>query len=333
MPEYKYPVAFLLLLMIPILIIFRKLGFFSRLSLFTTVSDWEGKSFVWNKKFRNFVSAFSHGCLIVAYVVCVFAIADPVIYRQERVYTSRGTDVLFVIDNSPSMAARDMAGGTRLEAAKKCVKDLVQENPGATFGIVTMGENSAITVPSTIDHKVFNERLDSIDVGTLGDGTAIGTGLSTGIFHLASSTATKKCIILITDGENNAGAIHPETAAELASKNGITIYTMGVGTSGSVPIEYIDPRTGRNYTGFLNSNYDTEGLRKIANIGGGRFFEVQSVNDLSLALSIIIKNQSVIQSYHSKTTSQDIYDHLIFVTGLFILISWITRRIYLQELI
>ena len=333
MPEFQTPAAFLLLLFIPTLYIFRKLGFFSRISLVTTFSNWNGKSFTWNKKFRNFVSVLSHILVIAAYVLAVIAMADPVIYKQEKVYTSRGTDIMFVLDNSPSMAAKDMAGGNRFDAAKNAIKELVNVNEGASFGIVTMGEEASITVPATTDHKVFLERLDSIRIGTHGDGTAIGTGLSTAVFHLANSTAPKKCIVLITDGENNAGAIHPETASELALRNNITVYALGVGSSGSVPLEYVDPKTGKNYSGFLNSDFDVSSLRQIALAGGGRFFEAQSLNDLNLALTVITKNQSVVQTYHSKTTSYQIYDILIFIAGVLFVISWIIRRVYLQELI
>ncbi len=333
MPEFHYPAAFLLLLFIPLLFIFRKLGFFSRISLVTTFSNWNGKSFVWNKKVRNFISIFSYTLTLIAYILAVVAIADPVIYRQERIYTSRGTDIMFVLDNSPSMAAKDMASGTRFEVAKNAIKELVETNSGATFGIVSMGEEASITVPPTSDHKIFLERLDSIRIGTLGDGTAIGTGLSTAVFHLSTSSAPKKCIVLITDGENNAGAIHPETASELASRNNITVYALGIGTSGSVPLEYVDPKTGKNYSGFLSSTFDVSSLRQIAQVGGGRFFEIQSLNDLSLALTVITKNQNVVQTYHSKTTSYEIYDILIFISGLLFVASWIIRRIYLQELI
>lgn len=333
MPDFQNPAAFLLLLLIPVLYLLRYVGFFSRMSFLITLSDWNGKSFPWEKKSRNFASMFSRVCGCIGFVVTVVALADPILYRQERVYTSRGTDVMFVIDVSPSMSAKDIGGITRLEAAKHAVTELVNDNFGATFGVVAMGEESSIVIPPTVDKKIFHERLSGLSLGNLGNGTAIGTGLATAVFHLASSNAPKKCIVLVTDGENNAGAIHPETAAELASKNNITVYTLGVGTTGSVPIEYIDPVTGKSYTGFLNSTFDVNSLRQIAQVGGGRFFEIQAISDFSLALSVIIKNQNVVQTYHSKTVNYDFYDKLILIAGIMFFLSWFVRRICLQEFI
>lgn len=333
MPDFQNPAAFLLLLLIPVLYLLRYVGFFSRMSFLITLSDWEGKNFSWERKGRAFASMLSRILGCIGFIVTVIAVADPVLYRQERVYTSRGTDVLFVIDVSPSMAAKDIGGITRLEVAKHAVTDLVNENTGATFGVVAMGEESSIIIPPTVDKKIFFERLATLSLGNLGNGTAIGTGLATAVFHMASSNAPKKCIVLVTDGENNAGAIHPEMAAELALKNNITVYTLGIGTTGSVPIEYQDPVTGKSYTGFLNSTFDVNALRQIAQVGGGRFFEIQSISDFALALSVIIKNQNVVQTYHSKTVNYDFYDKLILVAGIMFLLSWFVRRICLQEFI
>lgn len=331
MPDFQNPAAFLMLLLIPILYLFRKLGIFTSPSFVVTLSDWNGKSFPWHRPMRNFASVLSRIFAISGFVVVVIAFSEPILYKQERVYTSRGTDVVFVVDISPSMAAKDIGNSTRLDAAKTAIKELVLANPGATFGAVSMAQESAIVIPPTIDRNIFVERLDGMAIGQLGNGTALGTGLSTAVFHLSSSQAPKKCIVLVTDGENNAGAIHPETAAELAKRNNITVYILGVGSSGTVPIEYLDPKTGKNYSGYLNSSYNVDSLRQIAITGGGRFFEVKSLSDFNLALSMIIKNQSVIQTYHSKTTSYDYYDRLILLAGILFALSWIIRRIFLQE--
>lgn len=331
MPDFQNPTAFLLLLFIPILYLTRHFGILSQISLFSTISDWNGTTFEWKQRKQFIFSLISKIFLNLSFIFIVFALAEPVVYKQERVFTSRGTDILFVLDVSPSMAARDIASNRRIDAAKETVQELVSENSGVSFGIVAMAGEASIIVPPTIDHSLFLNRLNDVQIGSLGDGTALGIGLSTAVYHLSSSSAPKKCIILITDGENNAGAIHPETAAELAAKNNISVYTIGVGSSGSVPIDYIDPKTGKNYSGYLNSSFDTTALRQISSVGGGRFFEIQSRSDLSLALNVISRNESTVQSYHSKTTSVNFYDKLLFFAIIFIIIGWIIKRIYLQE--
>lgn len=332
MPDFHNPAAFFLLLLIPALYFFRKAGIFTRLTLFSTVSDWGGKTFEWKEKRRRIFSALATVFVCTGFVFVVLALAEPVYYRQERVYTSRGTDVMFVIDVSPSMAARDIAGSRRIDAAKQAVQELASANSGASFGIVAMAGEAAVIVPPTIDRALFVNRLSEMQIGSLGDGTALGTGLCTAVYHLTSSSAPKKCIVLVTDGENNAGAIHPDTAAELAARNGITVYTLGIGTEGSVPIEYVDPKTGKKYSGYLQSSFDVASLRQISLLGGGRYFEVRSLNDLSLALTVISRNESTVQSYHSKTTSIELYENLLIVACVCFIISWIIKRLFLMEM-
>ena len=331
MPDFKNPLAFILLGFLPLLFILRKTKIFTRISFYSTIADWNGKPFGWSSKLRNFMSGLSRFFLSAGYVVMVVAIAEPVIYRQERVYTSRGTDVVFVLDVSPSMAARDFQGKRRIDVSKEAITALCLQNPGISYGLVSMGGEAMVTVPPTEDTRLFIERLNDVQIGSLGDGTAIGTGISTAVYHLSTSGAPKKCIVLVTDGENNAGSIHPETAAELSSRNGITVYSLGVGTSGSVPIDYVDPKTGKQYSGYLNSTFDSDALREIAKCGHGRYFEVLSASDLSLALSVISRNESTAQSYHTKTTGKDFYPILLFISMVCIVLGWSIRRIYLEE--
>lgn len=333
MPSFQNPAAFLLLILIPLLYFLRKLGIFSKFAFVISFNDWNGQNFIWKNKLRTFFSFVRTILLLLSFIFAVIALSGPVIYEQEKVYTSRGTDILFVLDISPSMAARDINGKCRIDAAKSAINYIVANDPGSSFGLVCMAKESAVIVPPTMDHKLFLDRMNNVQLGSLGDGTAIGVGLTTAIYHLASSSAPKKCIVLITDGENNAGSIHPETASELASSNNIIIYTLGIGSKGSVSIDYVDPKTNKRFTGHLESSFDTTQLRTISNIGHGRYFEASTVNDLSLALLVISKNEGVVQTYHSKITPIEYYDKFIFLSGLCIVLSWIIKRMYLKEFI
>ena len=115
MPSFQNPEAFLLLILIPLVFILRKAGIFSRISFFLTLGDWNGEFFKWNFKIRKFASILSHVFIILSYILCVFALAKPVLYRQERVFTSRGNDIVFVLDVSPSMAAKDIVVSVKKE--------------------------------------------------------------------------------------------------------------------------------------------------------------------------------------------------------------------------
>jgi|WetSurMetagenome_2_1015567.scaffolds.fasta_scaffold17343_2 Ca-activated chloride channel homolog len=333
MPDFQNPAAFFLLLLIPLLFILRSTGVFTRVSFPVTLSDWNGSSFTWNKNLRRFASVLSVIFASAGFIAAVTAFADPVVSHQEKVYTSRGADILFVLDTSPSMAARDIDGKSRLDAAKQAIRVLAVQNSGVSFGIVAMASEAAVSVPPTADHSAFLKELDGLTVGMLGDGSALGTGLSTAVYHLITSSAPVKCIVLITDGENNAGSIHPDTAAGLAAKNGILLYTLAIGTHGTVPLNYVDPKTGKVYSGYLESDFDPSALHHIAKIAGGRSFEIQSVEDLRIVLDEISRRVGVVQTYYYRTTNKMYYDKLILAAAVLFILAWIIRRIYLQEIV
>ena len=138
---------------------------------------------------------------------------------------------------------------------------------------------------------------------------------------------------MITDGENNAGSIHPNTAARMAKSSGISLYVLGIGTSGSVPLEYVDPKTGRVYSGFLDSKYDIESLEKVAYEGGGKFFEITSMSALSQVLSSINKNETVNQSYQLKNKDTEYYSFFLMLGAALFFAAWFIRRFMLQEIL
>lgn len=331
--SFMNPPAFLILLVLPFFYALKKIGLFSHISFPLAFADWNGFEFSWSKKFFRFVSAFSSTLIFCAFVLCVVALAEPTVHRDERVYTTRGADILFVLDTSPSMAARDINGMRRIEAAKSAIEMLARNNSGASYGLVSMGSEAALVVPSTVDLEYFKSRVDSVMLGEMGDGTAIGMGISLAVFHLSESTASRKCIVLLTDGENNAGEIHPETAARLVAKNGITLYALGIGTRGSVPLEYRDPKSGKSYSGYLDSSFDSAPLEKLAADLGGRYYGVESVAALSSALSAIAKRQEVVQSYYIRSNDIFYYDTFLLAAILCFAAAWIIRRFLLKEFV
>lgn len=333
MLDFENPAAFVFLLFIPVLYILRHFKFFVPISFPLILADWNGSEFKWNKKSRNFFSLVSRVLIAASYVCVVIAFADPVIHHQEKVYNSRGSDILFVVDVSPSMAAIDIGGKSRIKAAQEAILTIAKENQGNSIGLVEMAKNAAVVVPPTMDRKVFYDKLQNLAVGEMGDGTALGIGISCAVLHLESSTAPKKSIVLITDGENNAGSVHPNTAARMAKSNGISLYILGLGTTGSVPLEYVDPNTGKIHSGYLNSQYDAEALNKIALEGDGKFYEVTSMNSLSQVLSSINKNETVVQNYQIKNVDSTYYREFLYIAVILIVVSWLIKRLFLQEIL
>ena len=112
--EFENPPAFFLLLLIPVLYILRYIKIFSRLSLPLNLSDWNGSNFKWKGNARKFLSVFGRVVCVLFYICLVFAYADPVFHLQQKVYSSKGASIVFVLDVSPSMAAKDIGSQSRL---------------------------------------------------------------------------------------------------------------------------------------------------------------------------------------------------------------------------
>ena len=334
---FENPSAFFFLAALPLLYIFRKLGLFTRFSFKLTFSDWNGKAFSYKDGFSRFFSLLSEFLTILGYILLVTALANPIVRHQEKIYTSRGTDILFVLDTSPSMAARDISllngNENRLEAAKIGIRTLVKSEGGANYGLVAMASEAACIVPPTNDIDLFLQRLNSLVIGEFGDGSALGIGLGTAVYHLDSSLAPKKCIVLITDGENNAGSLHPETAAELAREKNISLYTFGIGTRGTVPIEYIDPNTGKIHAGSYESDFDTAPLEKLASLANGKYFGIESTAALSESLNEISKKESSLQTFYYNSVDHNCYHKILILALAAFFSAWLIRRLLLSEVI
>ncbi len=329
--HFEYPVGILLILLLPLYYILRSLGIFKQFTLPLVLSDWNGNTFNYSSKRIRFASFFAKFSIIIAFFLMVAAVCSPVVTHQKKIYTSSGTQVMFVIDTSPSMAARDMQGKNRLEAAKETIAEIVQKADGASFGLVALALDAALVVPVTVDHQVFFDRLDSLVIGELGDATAIGTGLSTAVYHMAQTKAPKKCIVLITDGENNAGEIHPHTAAKLAADFGINLFVVGIGTKGVVPVEYVDPATNSVKSGYLDSSFDENQLINIAKLASGSYFGAENTGALSNSIAEIVKTQDVSQSFKMMNVNTSYGSACLRAALGLIAFAWVLCRCFLKE--
>lgn len=219
------------------------------------------------------------------FILLLAAAAGPILISPSVVWIDRGTDILFVLDCSPSMAGLDIAGKSRFEASSELIKSFSAGRPSDAIGLVGLGNEAALIVPPSTDRTTLYSRMDKLRIGELGDGTALGMGLSVAALHLAGSEAPRKAVILITDGENNAGAIHPETAAETLAAAGIPLYIIAVGSTGEVPIDYVDPFSNVRRTGSFDSRYNPEALSAVADAGGGVFIPAPSSAALEAAFA------------------------------------------------
>jgi Ca-activated chloride channel family protein len=199
---------------------------------------------------------------------------DTVEVKQE------GISIVIAIDISSSMLAEDFAPSNRLEVARRQAVGFIRGRQADRIGLVAFAGEALTQVPLTLDYAVLEQAVLDLRIGTLEDGTAIGSGLATAVNRLRRSPDKSKVVLLLTDGENNKGLIDPRTAASTAQAYDVRVYTIGVGTIGEAPMP-----TGRGVGGFryemMPVRIDEPLLREIAAETGGRYFRATDAEALS----------------------------------------------------
>jgi Ca-activated chloride channel family protein len=248
---------------------------------------------------------------------------------NETVWLERGADVLFVLDCSPSMAGMDMAGTSRFDTARDLIKNFAANRPADAIGLAAVGNEAALLIPPTVDRNVLADRLERLSIGELGDGTALGTALTLAALHLERSTAGRRVVVLISDGENNAGAIHPLTAAEALGRQGTNLYVIGVGSSGEVPVDYVDPITKMRLTGSFESRYSSEGMTAIAEAAGGIFMYAPSRDSFEAAFGSLNRAEPVMSRAVTRGRRFDLFYALAAAALITACSSRLLRTIFL----
>jgi Ca-activated chloride channel homolog len=206
---------------------------------------------------------------LIAISLLILAIARPQTSLKRQNVSIEGIDIVLALDISGSMLAQDLKPD-RLDAAKNVSMEFFKGRPNDRIGLVVFAGEAFTQCPLTTDHTIMEEMLDKIKSGMIQDGTAIGDGLAIAINRLKESQAVSKVIILLTDGQNNAGSIAPLSAAEIAKIYGIRIYTIGVGTEGYAPYPVQTP-FGIQYQS-MQVNIDEDLLKQVANMTDGKYF-------------------------------------------------------------
>ncbi|MFW5643129.1 MAG: VWA domain-containing protein [Alkalispirochaeta sp.] len=281
------PGYLLLVLLLPVLIYYRH--FWPRRGgrILLPFSLWGGERFRGPVTIRRVIVRLAAFLFWGAWILLIVALAGPTRTERERVYLSRGADIVLVVDQSASMAAQDFQPVNRFTASQAVIRRFIEQRVNDHIGLVGFSAEAALRVPPTRQYDHLLASLESMELMELGDGTAIGMGLALATLHLQGSDATRQAIILLTDGVNNAGEISPEAAAEVAGREDVRIYTIGVGSGREAAIEVRDPEDGQLYRGTIRDGYDEETLQRIAELSGGRYFSAGSPGALEAIFNAI----------------------------------------------
>ena len=243
---------------------------------------------------RSRPGQFLFGLRILTLAALITALARPQMGKMNDTTDADGIDIVVTLDLSGSMRALDLSTRknvvTRLDAAKKVVRDFIDKRPYDRIALVAFAADAYVVSPLTLNHDWLKKNLDRLELGEIdGGGTAIGTALGASVNRLRDHEARSHIVILLTDGENNAGTISPIGAAEAAKSYDVKVYTIATGQTGRVPIPEMtrDNRVVRDEDGkpvyrgrSENSNFNEAELREIAEMTGGLFFNATEDGDL-----------------------------------------------------
>ena len=216
----------------------------------------------------------------LCWILLVLAASRPQWVGEPVQLPTTGRDLMLVVDISGSMEAQDLQlngqNATRLDVVKSVVGDFVERRQGDRLGLVLFAARAYTQAPLTFDRETVHTLLQEAQIGIIEENaTAIGDGIGLGVKHLQDRPAESRVLIMLTDGVNNAGEISPIQAGRLAAREGITVYTIGIGAEAAVTNSLFGPRTINP-----SADLDEDTLRAIAQATGGEYFRARDRQEL-----------------------------------------------------
>ena len=273
--NFGHPYYLLLLGLIPLLSKWRKNRLKESAFLYSSVALLRGVANLKKSRSRSLLAL----CRCLIFILCILAMARPRFSEGKTSIKASGIDMVIALDLSTSMAAMDFVQDgervNRLQIAKSVLEGFIDQRSNDRLGLVAFAGRAYIAAPLTLDHDFFSMNLKRLDLGIAEDGTAIGSALTAALNRLRGVESKSRIVILMTDGQNNAGKIPPLTAAEAADALEVKVYTIGVGTKGMAPFPQKDP-FGRTVFVQAKVDIDEQTLKEIAQKTGGKYYRADN---------------------------------------------------------
>ncbi len=256
--------------------------------------------------------------VVAALGLAAVALARPQSRERQAEPTSvEGIDIVVAFDLSTSMRAVDFAprgapdgeGGfaasigrepqNRLHVAKEVLKDFVARRPSDRVGLVVFAREAFTQSPLTLDKGILRTLVDQLRFGVIEDGTAIGNAVATSVNRLRESRTKSKAIVLLTDGDNNAGQVSPLESAEMARALGIRIFPILIGKGGLVPYPVGVDLLGRTVYERRETPVNPELLREMARVTGGVYANATDRETLEHGLQAVLDRMEKTRLFES----------------------------------
>jgi Ca-activated chloride channel family protein len=277
----------------------------------------------------------------------VVAFAGPELVLADRQEDERGIDIAFVLDLSGSMRAvledgnavapqpgmpRYGRRNTRLDVAKEVILDFIGRRKTDRMGVVVFGKAAYVLCPLTLDYGLLSHLVKQMELELIdGNGTAIGDALGTGVARLRKSQAKSKAVVLLTDGDSNAGSLAPEAATELAKGQGVHVYTVQIGSDDEVDVQDGTDLFGQPRYTRAHFPVNPELLRTIASATGGESFVATDRKALEDSMHAILDRLEKTSFQASAARVEELFPHLLAPALLLVLLDVLLRVLVLRR--
>jgi len=309
---FAHPYFLLLLLLLPLLAWLKGRRGRSPAFLYSSVKLVEGLTRARRSRAGGFLAAL-RWLVLTALIV---ALAQPrLTIGGGTTVKASGVDIAVAFDLSGSMLSEDFVVKgervNRFNMARSVLKGFIDERPADRIGLVVFASQAYIATPLTLDHEFLHENLDRLEIGSINQNqTAIGDALSTAVNRLREVKSKSKILILMTDGQNNAGKVQPLLAADAARALGIKVYTIGIGTQGRAPMPATD-MFGRRVYQMVPVDIDEDTLQKIADATGGKYYRADNAERFQQIYAEIDKLEKTEATINKYTEFKELFPWLV----------------------
>ena len=277
--------------------------------------------------------------------LAILALGRPQNVLRGENSDEKGIDIVLVLDLSGSMRAlmdADSAPGraangqvqrlTRLDTAKEVILDFVARRKNDRIGVVVFGRAAYILSPPTLDKSLLASLVSKMELGLIdGNGTAIGDAVGTGVARLRRSNARSKAIILLTDGDSNAGSIAPDYAAHLAQTQAVKVYTVQIGNGDDVDVQdgtdiFGQPRFVREH---FPVNPDL--LKRMSSTTGGDSFVANDKKGLEQSMHQILDKLEKTRFESQVATMEDLFPFLLVPAVVLLALEVLVRMFIVRR--
>jgi Ca-activated chloride channel family protein len=295
----------------------------------------------WRTAFRDVPGMIRGAALVLG----LLALARPQDVQRGEQSDEVGIDIMIVLDLSGSMraimdqpadigppSAKPQQRLTRLETAKEVILDFISRRKTDRIGVIVFGRNPYVLSPLTLDYDLLATLVQKMELDLIdGAGTAIGDAVGTAVAHLRRSTARSKTIILLTDGDSNAGEIDAQYAAHLAQVQGVKVFTVQLGNGDEVEVQDSNDLFGQPHYVRAHFPVNPELLKSISKQTGGESFVANDKVALEKSMHSILDTLQKTKFEAQAATMEDLFPFLLFPAVALVMLEALARLLVVRR--